>query len=102
MIRRPPRSTLFPYTTLFRSQILQQLVFQKEIEYEAKRLGITVSDQERADRIRQYLPTAFNGGSLVGIDQYTAQVQQRFQLTVSVFVELIRRSRLAVKIPKLV
>src|SRR3712207_3688050 len=24
MIRRPPRSTLFPYTTLFRSQLLQQ------------------------------------------------------------------------------
>src|SRR3712207_8521904 len=23
MIRRPPRSTLFPYTTLFRSEILQ-------------------------------------------------------------------------------
>src|SRR2546425_4108144 len=25
MIRRPPRSTLFPYTTLFRSQIHQRL-----------------------------------------------------------------------------
>src|SRR3712207_7434786 len=25
MIRRPPRSTLFPYTTLFRSYILQEL-----------------------------------------------------------------------------
>src|SRR2546430_7823882 len=24
MIRRPPRSTLFPYTTLFRSQIIAQ------------------------------------------------------------------------------
>src|SRR2546430_16381772 len=24
MIRRPPRSTLFPYTTLFRSQFFQQ------------------------------------------------------------------------------
>src|SRR2546430_8762850 len=24
MIRRPPRSTLFPYTTLFRSQLAQQ------------------------------------------------------------------------------
>src|SRR2546430_17286551 len=24
MIRRPPRSTLFPYTTLFRSEIAQQ------------------------------------------------------------------------------
>ena len=46
-------------------EILQNLVFQKEIEYEAKRLGITVSDQERADRIRQFLPTAFNGGTLL-------------------------------------
>src|SRR5258708_26692401 len=26
MIRRPPRSTLFPYTTLFRSQFLDNLV----------------------------------------------------------------------------
>src|SRR2546429_5340471 len=25
MIRRPPRSTLFPYTTLFRSDLLQNL-----------------------------------------------------------------------------
>src|SRR5687768_17978261 len=25
MIRRPPRSTLFPYTTLFRSSVLQPL-----------------------------------------------------------------------------
>src|SRR2546423_15242446 len=25
MIRRPPRSTLFPYTTLFRSQLLEAL-----------------------------------------------------------------------------
>src|SRR5438132_8403284 len=25
MIRRPPRSTLFPYTTLFRSQALDQI-----------------------------------------------------------------------------
>src|SRR3712207_9058168 len=24
MIRRPPRSTLFPYTTLFRSRVLQE------------------------------------------------------------------------------
>src|SRR2546430_12931647 len=26
MIRRPPRSTLFPYTTLFRSQAMMELV----------------------------------------------------------------------------
>src|SRR6266436_9918333 len=28
MIRRPPRSTLFPYTTLFRSQIAERFEFQ--------------------------------------------------------------------------
>src|SRR5256885_8070367 len=27
MIRRPPRSTLFPYTTLFRSQAFEDVVF---------------------------------------------------------------------------
>src|SRR3712207_7720185 len=26
MIRRPPRSTLFPYTTLFRSQLVERLL----------------------------------------------------------------------------
>ena len=36
----------------YAQQLLKQLVFQKEMEYEAKRLGITVSDKERADRIR--------------------------------------------------
>src|SRR2546430_11175516 len=29
MIRRPPRSTLFPYTTLFRSGITRDGMFQK-------------------------------------------------------------------------
>src|SRR3712207_674381 len=30
MIRRPPRSTLFPYTTLFRSAGLQHLIYEVE------------------------------------------------------------------------
>ena len=87
---------------LYAQQILKQLVFQKEIEYEAKRLGITVSDQERADRIRQFLPSAFNGGTFIGMDRYAAEVQQRFQLTVPVFEELIRQGLLEEKFRKLV
>src|SRR2546430_12583780 len=31
MIRRPPRSTLFPYTTLFRSQVPTQIVRERTI-----------------------------------------------------------------------
>src|SRR5882724_2282285 len=83
-------------------EILQTLVFQKEIEYEAKRLGITVSDQERADRIRQFLPTAFNGGTFVGMDRYAAEVQLRYQKPVAEFEELIRQGLLEEKFRKLV
>src|SRR2546422_8408045 len=32
MIRRPPRSTLFPYTTLFRSQSRVPLSLQEEVD----------------------------------------------------------------------
>src|SRR5215470_18040527 len=86
---------------LYANQILKQLVFAKEVEYEAKRLGITVSDKERADRIRQYLPAAFNGDTFVGMDTYSNLVQQQFQLTVPAFEELIRSSLVEEKFRKL-
>ncbi len=87
---------------LYAKQILNQLVFQKEVEFEAKRLGITVSDKERADRIRQYLPTAYNGDTFVGMDTYAREVQQRFQLTVPVFEDLIRSGLVEEKFRKLI
>src|SRR3712207_7803406 len=45
MIRRPPRSTLFPYTTLFRSR-------RRETEFVMTRLdeGDQLSDARRTDR----------------------------------------------------
>jgi len=91
-----------PLESLYAQQILKQLVSEKELEYEAKRLGIAVSDQERADRIRQYVPTAFNGGKFVGMDRYSTEVQARFQLTVPVFEELIRQGLLEEKFRNLV
>jgi peptidyl-prolyl cis-trans isomerase D len=88
--------------SLYVRQILNQLIFQKEMQYEAKRLGIRVSDQEQADRIRQFLPTAYNGDTFVGRDRYASEVQARFQLTVPVFEELIRQGLLQDKFRKLV
>src|SRR6516164_7460669 len=84
------------------NQIPRQLMFQKEIEYEAKRLGITVTDKERADRIRQFLPAAFNGDTFVGMDAYSREVQQRFQMTVPVFEELIRSGLVEEKFRRLI
>src|SRR5712675_73485 len=91
-----------PLESLYAQQILKQLVFEKEIEDEAKRLETGVSDQERADRIRQFVPSAFNGGTFVGMDRYSAEVEARFQLTVPVFEELIRQGLLEEKFRKLV
>src|SRR5260370_15770484 len=88
--------------SLYARQILNQLIFQKEIEYEAKRLGITVSTQERTDRIRQFRPTAFNGDTFVGMDRYASEVQARFHMSLPVFEELIRQGLLQDKFRRLV
>src|SRR5215470_9123968 len=76
--------------SLYVNQILKSLLMEKEIEYEAKRLGITVTDKERADRIKQYLPAAFKGGAFVGMDTYAALVQQSANMTVPQFEEAVR------------
>src|SRR5687768_18274544 len=64
MLRRPPRSTLFPYTTLFRSYLLHQVgnhVRHRELDVAREHLGVAqgpaLADAdavERADdRVRQ-------------------------------------------------
>ncbi len=87
--------------SFYARQIMTQLLYQKEIEYEASRLGITVTNEEIADRVKQILPTAFNGDSPVSMDQYAQQVQ-RFNMTVPVFEDQIRKGLLEEKFQRLV
>src|SRR2546422_6218518 len=59
MIRRPPRSTLFPYTTLFRSQHLAydaQLAAKRAIVGEAlRRIGkLDVADPEIVEAVEEW------------------------------------------------
>src|SRR5258708_24554711 len=55
MIRRPPRSTLFPYTTLFRSPmhapelVLQKLLGQDEVRYQRTRVGEGRSEEHTSE-----------------------------------------------------
>lgn len=88
--------------SLYAQQILRSLVFQKEIQYEATRLGIRVTNEEVADRIKQFLPAAFSGDSPIGMDQYTQLVQRQFQMTVPVFEDTVRQSILQEKFQRLV
>ena len=100
--QRSPSPQFKMMEAYYARQILNELLFQKEIEYEAKRLGIQVSDQERAERIRQLLPMAYNGDTFIGNDRYAQVVQERAQMTVPAFEEAIRQSLLVQKFQKLV
>src|SRR5437764_6608586 len=52
MIRRPPRSTLFPYTTLFRSLAPQQVSFHsnylRDLQHLPEITGETLLEEHRA------------------------------------------------------
>src|SRR3546814_1405286 len=64
MIRRPPRSTrtdtLFPYTTLFRSELLLRLALDVDVRTAVAALGVTEHAAQRAlaDRNRDPLAGA--------------------------------------------
>src|SRR2546427_10931743 len=58
MIRRPPRSTLFPYTTLFRSRVVQRSE-RRELTDGGDDLGV---DSRRADEPRAAVDDAVCDG----------------------------------------
>src|SRR5256885_15430755 len=74
MIRRPPRSTLFPYTTLFRSALAAG---QEPARSPAARV-LVLSDQARRFLLLQYrgVPTEFMG-CMIGEGQGQTIVVQR-------------------------
>src|SRR6202021_2420233 len=57
MIRRPPRSTLFPYTTLFRSKQKVSMIALAVIKWKSKLIIPSVRSEEHTSELqsRQYL-----------------------------------------------
>src|SRR2546430_10019302 len=59
MIRRPPRSTLFPYTTLFRSGVQRgehQVPGVRRLQRGVERLHVTdLADQDHVGRLPQHV-----------------------------------------------
>src|SRR3712207_6886330 len=90
MIRRPPRSTLFPYTTLFRSQ--EQRIRPRPDEQvlvrDARRL--------RAPRIHHHqpAPSLLNGPQPVAhrSEEHTSELQSRQYLVCRLLLEKKNKS----------
>src|SRR5438067_3810983 len=74
MIRRPPRSTLFPYTTLFRS--LSDLLHHELLELARLEVQSIWSD----DGIALHLPDARS-------EEHTSELQSRFDLVCRLLLE---------------
>src|SRR2546429_5261667 len=85
MIRRPPRSTLFPYTTLFRSAVV---------------LGLTTGI---VSAVRQYsiFDHAMTLGAMVALsiptfwrsEEHTSELQSRLHLVCRLLLEKKKRRR---------
>src|SRR3712207_9117215 len=65
MIRRPPRSTLFPYTTLFRSILIEAGRRGENLREEDVRARVQVSSAELQEDINVLNVVSFGGGTYV-------------------------------------
>src|SRR2546426_3689105 len=64
MIRRPPRSTLFPYTTLFRSETEPQgTVLTQRIDHREKRRQESVVNRRKPPRDQEGVRVLFPEGA---------------------------------------
>lgn len=69
---------------IYANQLLNDMVFRDALEYEAGVLGIQVTSQQEAERIRELIPSAWSGNTWLK-DRYAAVVQQQTNMTVDQF-----------------
>src|SRR2546422_6177730 len=81
MIRRPPRSTLFPYTTLFRSlrvrEALHQLVAERPARHDV------VHEHLRGELVEVHVPRVL----LARSEEHTSELQSRLHLVCRLLLE---------------
>ncbi|MGC1596894.1 MAG: SurA N-terminal domain-containing protein, partial [Candidatus Acidiferrales bacterium] len=89
------------YKGIYAKQVLEQMIFTRALALEADRLGIRVTNQELSDRIKQILPSAWNGDTWLK-DRYATEVQTRAGMTVPEFENYLRDQMLQEKFHELV
>src|SRR5687768_18256001 len=90
MIRRPPRSTLFPYTTLFRSREIEQAHTQQERDAcQVDRIPDVpkwpACDWRGGNRSVTFAPR--EGGAAPRSEEHTSELQSRLHLVCRLLLE---------------
>src|SRR3712207_8698272 len=102
MIRRPPRSTLFPYTTLFRSKTTKnkkhvERILPRPVAEQTNQILSTVIASGTAVRARIDEFAAGKTGTTERSEEHTSELQSRQYLVCRLLLEKkesIRRKRL--------
>src|SRR5258707_11710043 len=94
MIRRPPRSTLFPYTTLFRSILVER----RDPE---GHLGARISSSDRRNIFCSQVESQFGGfqrGAEFGrSEEHTSELQSRQYLVCRLLLEKKKKIKIQQK-----
>src|SRR3712207_8751071 len=100
MIRRPPRSTLFPYTTLFRSALLEVRGAEPDRQegsagvdrlHEVVALDLGLLDREEVDRAR-VVDADVDGAEALRSEEHTSELQSRQYLVCRLLLEKTKPS----------
>src|SRR5688572_32524980 len=97
MIRRPPRSTLFPYTTLFRSLISHQQSRGREIDLHVGRV-VRQLLRGGADLVdgRNFVVVGLDRAVLVGnvrSEEHTSELQSQSNLVCRLLLEKKKKKK---------
>src|SRR5436190_24006946 len=82
MIRRPPRSTLFPYTTLFRSRAVFE-VFARYLPH-GRRYGVVAGTGRLLDALERF---RFGPGGRYRSEEHTSELQSHSDLVCRLLLE---------------
>lgn len=97
--RQPIPQALRPF---YAQQVIDALMFERMLDAEARRLGIRVTDEEVAERLKLLVPGAFDGGQFAGRERYALAVETQFGMGVAEFEQLVRKAMLEEKFRRLV
>src|SRR5690349_23765976 len=91
MIRRPPRSTLFPYTTLFRSQLT---IASNTVPLDKKLLASLRSNLKIVDKTKPTLVAGSGAlGTLARSEEHTSELQSRRDLVCRLLLEKKKKNK---------
>src|SRR5687768_17965877 len=82
MLRRPPRSTLFPYTTLFRSIRHRKKLLRRNIPYGGSTTHVPI-DRRRVDHCFECRARVDRARS----EEHTSELQSRLHLVCRLLLE---------------